>query len=71
MTDESRGMAVRREVLGDEYVDRALARRDDFTEPFQDFITPLRLGRGVGPAGPRPPHPVVHHGGAAGRPAGL
>jgi 4-carboxymuconolactone decarboxylase len=44
MTDDSRGMAVRREVLGDEYVDRALARRDDFTAPFQDFITRYAWG---------------------------
>jgi 4-carboxymuconolactone decarboxylase len=44
MTDDSLGMAVRREVLGDEYVDRALARRDDFTAPFQDFITRYAWG---------------------------
>lgn len=44
MTDESRGMAVRREVLGDEYVDRALARGDEFTAPFQDFITRYAWG---------------------------
>jgi 4-carboxymuconolactone decarboxylase len=33
------GMAVRREVLGDEYVDRASAASDDFTADFQDMIT--------------------------------
>jgi 4-carboxymuconolactone decarboxylase len=32
-------MAVRREVLGDEHVDRAQARTTDFTADFQDFIT--------------------------------
>jgi alkylhydroperoxidase/carboxymuconolactone decarboxylase family protein YurZ len=34
-----RGMTVRREVLGDEHVDRAVAATTPFTEPFQDFIT--------------------------------
>jgi 4-carboxymuconolactone decarboxylase len=33
------GMKVRREVLGDEHVDRAIAQSTPFTEPFQDFIT--------------------------------
>lgn len=33
------GLAVRREVLGDEYVDRSLAARNDFTGPLQDLIT--------------------------------
>jgi len=33
------GMAVRRSVLGDEYVDRAVERTTEFTAPFQDFIT--------------------------------
>ena len=32
------GLAVRREVLGSEYVDKAIASTDDFTEPFQDLI---------------------------------
>ena len=35
----SAGMAVRREVLGDVYVDRALAGSTDLTRDFQDFIT--------------------------------
>lgn len=41
MTDESYedGMRVRREVLGDEHVDRALARSTEFTAPFQEFLT--------------------------------
>ena len=34
-----RGMTVRREVLGNEHVDRAVAATTPFTEPFQDFIT--------------------------------
>lgn len=33
------GMAVRRAVLGDAHVDRAIANTDAFTADFQDFIT--------------------------------
>lgn len=33
------GMAARREVLGDEYVDRAIAGATDFTRPLQDMVT--------------------------------
>lgn len=33
------GMAVRRAVLGDAHVDRAMAAADDFTAEFQDMIT--------------------------------
>lgn len=33
------GMEVRREVLGDAHVDRALAGATDFTAPWQEFIT--------------------------------
>jgi 4-carboxymuconolactone decarboxylase len=33
------GMAVRREVLGDEHVDRSIANVTELTEPFQDYIT--------------------------------
>ena len=42
MTDEERaaaGMQVRREVLGDEHVDRATAAATELTADFQDFIT--------------------------------
>ena len=39
-----RGMTVRREVLGDEHVDRAVAAATPFTEPFQDFITRYAWG---------------------------
>jgi 4-carboxymuconolactone decarboxylase len=39
-----RGMQVRREVLGDEHVDRASARTTDFTADFQDFITRYAWG---------------------------
>ena len=33
------GMKIRREVLGDEHVDRAVAATTDFSRDFQDFIT--------------------------------
>ncbi|HQA10802.1 carboxymuconolactone decarboxylase family protein [Zoogloea sp.] len=33
------GSTLRRQVMGDEFVDRALADADDFTRPLQDFIT--------------------------------
>ncbi len=39
-----RGMRVRREVLGDGHVDRAVAATTEFTEPFQDFITRYAWG---------------------------
>lgn len=38
------GMAVRRAVLGDAHVDRAVARSTGFTAPFQDFITRYAWG---------------------------
>jgi 4-carboxymuconolactone decarboxylase len=38
------GMAMRREVLGDEHVDRAIAQTTEFTAPFQDFITRYAWG---------------------------
>jgi len=46
VTDESHdaGMRVRREVLGDEHVDRAIASSTPFTEPFQEFITSYAWG---------------------------
>jgi 4-carboxymuconolactone decarboxylase len=37
-------MRVRREVLGDEHVDRAVAGTTDFTAPFQDLITRYAWG---------------------------
>jgi 4-carboxymuconolactone decarboxylase len=39
-----RGMRVRREVLGDDHVDRALAGTTAFTAPFQDLITRYAWG---------------------------
>ncbi|HZP72477.1 MAG TPA: 4-carboxymuconolactone decarboxylase [Gaiellaceae bacterium] len=42
MNDE--GMRVRREVLGDEHVDRAIAATTDFTRDFQELITRYAWG---------------------------
>ncbi|MGZ3603274.1 MAG: 4-carboxymuconolactone decarboxylase [Ktedonobacterales bacterium] len=47
MTDDERyaeGMRVRREVLGDEHVDRTLATRTPFNEEFQQLITRYAWG---------------------------
>ena len=38
------GMAVRRAVLGDDHVDRAVAGTTPFTAPFQDLITRYAWG---------------------------
>ena len=34
-----RGLKVRKEVLGDEYVDSAINSADEFTQPLQEYIT--------------------------------
>ena len=34
-----KGMKIRREVMGDDYVDRALASVDDFNREFQQMVT--------------------------------
>jgi 4-carboxymuconolactone decarboxylase len=47
MNDEERhaqGMGVRRAVLGDAHVDRAVANTTDLTEAFQDYITRTAWG---------------------------
>src|ERR1022692_4694982 len=47
MSDEersARGMTVRRAVLGDAHVDRAVERTTGFTAPFQDLITRYAWG---------------------------
>ena len=38
------GMRTRRDVLGDEHVDRAIASTTDFTREFQDLITRYAWG---------------------------
>lgn len=40
----ARGMAVRRQVLGNAHVDRATAGTTEFTAPFQDLITRYAWG---------------------------
>ena len=47
MDDDQRresGFAVRRAVLGDEHVDRAIGATTELTAPFQDFITRYAWG---------------------------
>jgi 4-carboxymuconolactone decarboxylase len=44
MSDYDRGMAVRREVLGDNYVEQAAARTTDFTRDFQTLVTEFAWG---------------------------
>ena len=41
MNDEiyERGLGIRREVVGVDYVNKALADADDFTRPLQDLVT--------------------------------
>jgi 4-carboxymuconolactone decarboxylase len=39
-----KGMSVRRAVLGDAHVERAIANTDDFTRDFQDLITRYAWG---------------------------
>jgi 4-carboxymuconolactone decarboxylase len=42
--DRDRGLKVRREVLGDDHVDRAIARTTPFTADFQDLLTRYAWG---------------------------
>ena len=37
--DYEKGLATRREVMGDAFVDRALGNATPFTQPIQDYIT--------------------------------
>lgn len=39
------GMKVRREMLGDEYVDNAMKNADDINRPFQDLAVEYCFGR--------------------------
>jgi 4-carboxymuconolactone decarboxylase len=43
-TQYAHGMRIRREVLGDEHVDSAVAATDDFNAGFQDFLTRYAWG---------------------------
>jgi 4-carboxymuconolactone decarboxylase len=47
MSDDARydrGSAVRREVLGDSYVEQAAARTTEFTRDFQELVTEFAWG---------------------------
>jgi 3-oxoadipate enol-lactonase/4-carboxymuconolactone decarboxylase len=44
VTQHATGMTVRRQVLGDAHVDRAIAATSSFTAAFQDFITRYAWG---------------------------
>ena len=54
MTTYDDGMAVRREVLGDEHVDRAEAAKTRVHRRLPGADHPVRLGRDLDPARPRP-----------------
>ena len=43
-----RGLAMRRKVLGEEYVDRALKSADDFNRDFQRIVTQYCWGEAWG-----------------------
>ncbi|GAA2811793.1 alpha/beta fold hydrolase [Nonomuraea dietziae] len=55
------GMSVRRDVLGDAHVDRAIAATTPFTPRLPGPHHPLRVGRDLDQARARPPHPQLHH----------
>ena len=64
MNDEQRyeqGMEVRRAVLGDEHVDRAIANATELHRAVPGLHHPRRLGRVVDARRPRPPHAQLHH----------
>lgn len=45
MTEKfDKGLAIRREVMGDEFVDRAFANATEFTEDLQQYITEVCWG---------------------------
>ncbi|MBM3481160.1 MAG: 4-carboxymuconolactone decarboxylase [Alphaproteobacteria bacterium] len=43
--DYERGLAKREAVLGDAYVEKALASADDFSRPLQDLVTSFAWGQ--------------------------
>jgi 4-carboxymuconolactone decarboxylase len=43
--DFERGLAMRKAVLGDAYVEKALASADDFSRPLQDLVTSFAWGQ--------------------------
>jgi 4-carboxymuconolactone decarboxylase len=56
-----KGLSVRREVLGAEYVDAAIKGADDFNRPFQEFITEYCWGAVWGRPGlPRKTRSIIN-----------
>jgi 4-carboxymuconolactone decarboxylase len=45
VSDREEGMRIRREVLGDEHVEKSLGQATDFTRDFHEFITDYAWGR--------------------------
>lgn len=45
ITLDEQGLAIRRSVLGNEYVDRALSEVNAFNAPLQEFVTDYCWGR--------------------------
>lgn len=43
--DFERGLAMRKAVLGDSYVEKALASADEFSRPLQDLVTSFAWGQ--------------------------
>ena len=43
--DFRRGLAMRKAVLGEEYVEKALASADEFSGPLQDLVTSFAWGQ--------------------------
>ena len=39
-----KGMALRRRVLGNDYVEKAMASADDFSQPLQELVTEVAWG---------------------------
>ena len=63
------GERVRREVLGDEHVDRTLGSASEYGAPFQEYLTRVAWGEVWAPPGARPPHALLPHARAADRAA--
>lgn len=52
MSDYEKGLKIRKEVLGADYVERSLASTDDFNEDFQKILTEYCWGANWGREGP-------------------
>ena len=63
------GERVRREVLGDEHVDRTLGGASEYARAVPGVPDPHRVGRGLGAPRPRPPHALLPDARAADRAA--